>query len=68
MPGKFSKLKVSAKQKAGRGTKDAEAVMDALKDCWDDLSTKIQEMSEAEKTELRNHFNTLIDEEDDLGD
>ena len=65
---KFSQLKVAAKTKAGRGTKDAEAVMDALKDCWDDLSDKIKEMTESEKTELKNHFNNLIEDEDDLGD
>ena len=49
MAGKFSQLKVAAKTKAGRGSKDAEAVMDALKDCWDDLSDAVKAMPEADK-------------------
>merc|ERR1712032_703401 len=64
----FSKLKVSAKVKSGRGSADATAVVEAMMDAWDDLQEAIGKLNEEEKKQLTDHFNGFIDGEDDLGD
>ena len=63
----FSKLKVSAKVKSGRGSADATAVVEAMMESWDDLQEAIGKLSAEEKKEIEDHFNTFIDGEDDLG-
>ena len=63
----FTKLKVSAKVKSGRGSADATAVVEAMMDAWEDLQEAINKLSEEEKKEIEDHFNTFIDGEDDLG-
>ena len=37
----LTKLRVSAKVKSGRGSDDAAAVVDAMKDSWEDLQDGI---------------------------
>ena len=63
----FTKLKVSAKVKSGRGSADATAVVEAMMDAWEDLQEAINKLSEEEKKEIEDHFNGFIDGEDDLG-
>ena len=64
----FGKLKVKAKAKSGRGSVDAAACIDAVKNTWGDLQAAIATMSENEKDQLKDHFNGLIEDECDLGD
>ena len=64
----FGALKVKAKAKSGRGSVDAKAVIDCMKDAWDELQTAISNISEEEQQQLKDHFNGFIDGEDDLGD
>ena len=45
----FGKLKVKAKAKSGRGSVDAAACIDAVKNTWEDLQSAIKTMSEDEK-------------------
>ena len=68
MAGKFAQLKVAAKTKAGRGSADAQAVIEALKDSWDDLAEAIKNMSGTDQESLKDHFNKFDSENDDLGD
>ena len=68
MPGKFA-LHVRPALSKGRGTVTAEAVIDAMKDCWNDMATAIDEnLSKAQQTEMLEHFNNLIEDHDELGE
>ena len=64
----FGKLKVKARCKKGRGCVDSTAVIDAMLNCWDDLQQAIGALAAEEQEELKDHFNSFIDGEDDLGD
>ena len=45
----FGKLKIKAKVKIGRGTIDAQVIMNALKDHWTELQYAINELPEDEQ-------------------
>ena len=64
----FGKLKVKARCKKGRGAVDAAAVIDAVMNTWGNLQEAINAMGAEDQQELREHFNNLIEGEDDLGD
>ena len=64
----FGALRVKAKAKSGRGSIDANAVVEAMMTAWDDLKSAIAGLPENEQQELRDHFNNFIEDEDDLGD
>ncbi len=64
----FKKLNVKAKSKNGRGSLDAAAIEDAVKESWDDLSEAIRNLDDDEQERLKNHFNSLAEDENDLGD
>ena len=65
----FGRLRVKARCKPGRGSVDASAVIDAMINTWDDLREAIDGLEDAEKDQLREHFNSLLaDEDDTLGD
>ena len=64
----FGKLVIKARVKRGRGSTDAEAIEEAIKDCWDDVQTALESLSPEEAQELKDHFNTLLGEDfEDLG-
>ena len=44
----FGKLKVKARCKAGRGSVNAEAVVDAMSNTWSDLRAAIDALDESE--------------------
>ena len=46
----FTKLKVQAKVKSGRGAADAMAVVEAVMESWDDLQAAIEKLSAEDKT------------------
>ena len=64
----FGKLKVKAKAKSGRGSVDAAAVIDAVMNTWADLQKAITAMDPSDQDALKEHFNSCIDGEADLGD
>ncbi len=66
----FGALKVKAKAKSGRGSLDASAICDAVKDSWDDLQAAINGMTDDQKEDLKKHFNEFgeNDDVDGLGD
>ena len=64
----FGKLKVKARCKPGRGSVDASAVVEAMCNTWEDLKAAIDSLEEEEKEQLKEHFNSLIEDENTLGD
>ena len=66
----FGHLKVKAKAKSGRGSTDAAAVEDAVKESWDALKDALDGLSAEDEQEMKDHFNNLIegDDTEDLGD
>ena len=44
----FGALRVKAKAKSGRGSVDANAVVEAMQNAWDDLKSAIQGLPEDE--------------------
>ena len=57
-------MKIKFKTKPARGEESADAIAKDMEYNWDVLDNLI----EADKTELKTHFNELIDDEKDLGD
>ena len=64
----FGKLKVKARCKAARGSVNAEAVVEALTETWDDLSEAVNGLDQEEQDQLKDHFNKFIEDHDDLGE
>ena len=66
----FGHLKVKAKAKSGRGSTDAAAVEDAVKESWEALKDALDGLSTEDEQEMKDHFNNLIegDDTEDLGD
>ena len=64
----FRKLKVKAKVTIGRGTIDAQVIMNALKDHWVELQYAIADLPSDEQEEFKTHFNEVVDGEEDLGE
>ena len=62
------KLKVKVKANGARGTLNAKSIFQIVVDSWSDLSQATNSLSEEEQQAVRDHFNSLIDENDDLGD
>ena len=64
----FRALHVRTKPKPGRGDYDSTAVVDALTDSWGDLQEALDKLPDDEVEALKAHFNSCIEDEDDLGD
>ena len=47
---------------------DPGQILEAMEEVWSELQAKLNGMEEGLQTELQEHFNNLIDGEDDLGD
>ena len=63
--GKFSKLKISAKKDGARGTENCAAMLDTLKDHFDQIRDAYQNRPEDERDELMDHLNSCME---NLGD
>ena len=63
----FGKMKVRTKIRSGRGSADAEATVEALAENWKAMEDAIASLTQAEKDELKAHFNDF-EGEGDLGD
>merc|ERR1712173_495365 len=65
----FKGLKVKAKAKSGRGAKsDPTFVVDTVHGSWEELEEALGRLSADDKQAMKDHFNGLIADEDDLGD
>ena len=64
--GKFACFKVKAKKAEGRGSENAQAVVEGLTSQWDELQDLL-ENDEEKREELVSYFNGFIEGEDDLG-
>ena len=60
------KFKFSVKN--NRGAIDANAIVEVLKDSWDELQDVFDQLDDDEKDQVRFHFNDFIPGEGDLGD
>ena len=64
----FGKLKVKCRMRGARGTADANSIFRAVIDSWSDLTEATGNLSAEEQQAVRDHFNNLIEDQDDLGD
>ena len=64
----FRAVKRNCKMKEGRGIEDPESVIETMRDDWDGLVGELQSLPENEKEKIKEHFNSLIDEFDNLGE
>ena len=60
--------KLKRKAPHGRGIKDAKTIMDTVMNNWDDLVEDLQKLSDEDQNTIKEHFNSLIAGEEDLGD
>ena len=44
-----------------RGTKDADVMMDIFRENWDQIQDKYNNLSESERTEMLDHFNSQFE-------
>ena len=64
----FGKLKVKCRMRGARGTADANSIFRVVIESWKDLHEATSNLSPEEQQAVKDHFNNLIDGEDDLGD
>ena len=62
-------IKATPKNKSEADEDDycPEFIVEQLMDAWDDLQDKLSNLNEEDKTKIEEHFNNLIEYEDDLG-
>merc|ERR1712232_163286 len=65
----IAKFVYRPKNKQGkRGAEDASAILDIIVENWDEIQELIEELDINDAKEYQDHFNSLIENEDDLGD
>ena len=62
----FKKVKIIVNK--GRGQIDHSAVIDALVEAWEELEDAINSLDEESQNQIRDYFNSVIEDENDLGD
>ena len=64
-----SKPSLRIKPRRGRGSSDPEAIKSALLDNWEDVQSYLNQYADAEKEQVKEHFNKLFDGDyEQLGD
>ena|ERR1712013_218157 len=66
--GKFSFLKLRTKIDGKRGSTDPRSVIELMVEVWNEFSMKITELDSTMQQDIKDHFNGIIEDEDDLGD
>ena len=61
------KLKIKMKPTLGRGVIDQTVIFDAMQNHWADLQESLEALPAEERTEFENHFNSVVEDADDLG-
>ena len=66
----LSKLGIKHKLefKGKRGAEDGASIIQAVIDGWDSLQQHLQALDEGSVADVKQHFNKLINGEDELGD
>ena len=64
----FRRIKFELTNKATRGGKDNFEILDGIKEDWESLQTELSTLPESEKQELKDHFNSIINGFDRIGD
>ena len=62
----FSFRKVKCKVKGGRGSANAEAVLESLLASWNQWNDAVQEMEDKEKAEFTEAFNDIVEDSGDV--
>ena len=65
---KVRKLKCKIQAAPGRGSIDADVVLDAVTSNWDALQESYNNLDDDEKDELKGHFNQIFETRETLGD
>ena len=58
---KFRSIRKILKSKGARGIEDAEKILDGIVEEWDSLNEELTSLPDDEQTNLKSHFNELID-------
>ena len=61
-------LRVKTKNRVTRTFVDANIICEAVVEIWDDLADALKGLSDKERSEIIDYFNTFIEGEEDLGD
>ena len=62
-------MRIKAKCRPGRGDVDTRAIIKDVIDNWDDIQSQLKtDYSEQEQQVIRDHFNNLLEDHNDLGD
>ena len=65
----FGRIKIKTRVRTGRGSADADAIIEAVIGNWSNMQQAIDTLTQEEKDEMRKHFNeSKIDSDGDLGD
>ena len=64
----FGFLKVKMTARGARGSVDPQGVYETIKENWDALQEELDKLEDEQKNQIRDHFNSIIESEDDLGD
>ena len=59
---------VRPKAKPGRGGLNPEVIFDAVKESWEELQDALDALGDEEQQAVKDYFNSLIEDQDDLGD
>ena len=61
----FKFRRVTCKAKSGRGGADDEKVLNSLLESWDQWTSAVQEMEDAERTQFVDAFNDIVEDSGD---
>ena len=64
----FGSVKIKAKVNNHRGCLDATAIEEACINSWDDIQDTMANVPEDVAAQIKEHFNTMLEDFDDLGD
>ena len=64
----FRAVKRKQKAKAGRGFENPKTIIESILEDWDSLQNELTKLPEEEQDALKEHFNGIIEEKDNLGD
>ena len=59
---------IRVKCKNGRGAADANSIVQALTENWEEVKSYLAAMNDDTRLEIKNHLNNLIEDQDALGD
>ena len=61
-------FKFKIRPQSKRGSCDPNAVIEALQQNWDDFQQQLSQVSDEESEEIKQYFNELLEDDNELGD